>query len=394
MNRRRALAAVGAGVVGTSGCLRLRNEAEAQGEGETQDEADEAAGEEPARVTLSENWTADPSIDFVWTESGTFYFNGYNAATEAVHGSGVQWTNEVSGEKAEANLGADVFTTDGRHVVFGYIPDDNKDLGGHFHAYDTVTGEQLWSFGAPSDGKHNFAMGATMVDTTAIVAACHFGNERDQEPLVWGLDVETGEEVWRTGRETLPTSFIHHIGSYDGDVYVTMLSGGTQILDSGTGSLLDTRDSWSVLRSWGEACGQLRGDTFFAATRDEISAHPVGETGLEWSNADVGTASTAPAVDNSLVVVGTSSGGIHAFERASGEKRWESSIDGTVGSVETSGLRVWVADRETGLTAYDRDTGTTVHRSTQPINGSDIAVIDDVILFGGDGARAYSIEQV
>ena len=97
-------------------------------------------------------------------------------------------------------------------------------------------------------------------------------------------------------------------------------------------------------------------------------------------------------IDNSLVVVGTQAGTVYAFERQSGEMRWEASITNAVAAIETTGAHVWVGDTDIGLTAYDRADGSLVHRSTKPVNGDDIAVADGVLLLGGDTATAYTID--
>ena len=101
---------------------------------------------------------------------------------------------------------------------------------------------------------------------------------------------------------------------------------------------------------------------------------------------------TTPVIDNSLVVVGTQAGTVYAFERQSGETRWEASITNAVAAIETTGAHVWVGDTDIGLTAYDRADGSLVHRSTKPVNGDDIAVADGVLLLGGDTATAYTID--
>ncbi len=392
---------IGVGSVGVGGCLRLQGEdEEPTADGETSDtgvnDENRDGGEDGAgEATLVENWTAEPGIEYIWTDGGTFYFNGYNAAAEAAHGSGLQWADDVSYDGATDNLAADAFGTDGRYVVFGYIPDPDgyETIGGHFHAYDAVSEEKVWTFGAPSDGKHNFAIGATVVDDVAVVATTDYGPRSEQEPLVAGIDLATGEELWRTDRSTLPRSYVQYLGSFGGSVYVGMRSEGAYVLDPDTGSLRAVREDWDVMKIYGESCGQIHGQTFFAASRrNGIGAYPIGDTGVSWRNGDVGTASTAPAVDNSLVVVGTDSGDVHALDRETGESQWDTNIGTTVGAVTTSALRVWVADRDTGLTAYDRSDGTRVHRSTKPVNRSALAVIDDVLLLGGNGARAYWIE--
>ena len=413
MNRRQLLATVGAGVGlgGTSGCLRLTgegNQATSGGETATATDSqpagttDEGAGAGPASpVTLTESWVGDPGIDFVWTEGGSIYLNDFNGAGRASHGSGVKWEQETTYEGFEDNFGADAFAVDEQYVTLGYRPDpeDSDTLGSHFHTFDEATGEKLWAFGAPADGKHNTAAGATTVDGTVVVAASSYGSASEQEPLVVGLDAESGDEQWRTETPTLPAGFVTYVGEYAGEVYVGMGYEGVRVLDPETGSLTRVEESWRVGRSFAASRGRIHGDTLFGVRRSgpedgsSLNAYPLGTNGREWSVTFDGAVTAGPVVDNSLVTIGTEAGRVHVFDRSTGESVWDVRIDGSVGAIDMSALRVWVADEETGLTAYDRSDGTRLHRSTKPINGSDIAVSDKVLVLGKNGIRGYYINE-
>lgn len=380
----------------SAGCLRLQDGAETQEPAENGSDTDGRIGggnsEHAGDAVLSEHWRADSGIDRIWQDGETFYFNGYNSASKALHGSGVQWEAAVEHDGVVDNLGADAFATDGQRTVFGYTPDpgDNDVSTGHFQAFDDATGERVWQSGAPLDGRYDYAAGAAIVDGVAVLAASGHGDQSEQEPAVWGLDAGTGEELWWIDGGTFSGTFLTYVDSYGGEVYVSTTASGTWVLDPESGSVTDTHGSWNVSRPFDHASGRIHGETLFAASGG-LSAHPIGDGGPEWSNDDIEEITTTPAIDTTLVVVGTMSGAVHAFERESGEKRWEATVPGTVWSVATSALRVWVADRETGLRAYAREDGTVLHQSTQPIERSDIAVIDDVILFGGNEAQAHHI---
>ena len=410
MNRRQLLATVGvgAGLGGTSGCLRLTGAgngttsapgtATATDRRSTEATTDGAAG----AVTLTENWVGDPGVDFVWTAGGSIYFNDFNGAGRASHGSGVKWERDVTYEGFEDNFGADAFAVDGQYLTLGYRPDPEVDdtLGSHFHTFDEATGEHVWAFGAPADGKHNTAAGVATVDGTVVVAASSYGAAREQDPLVVGLDAESGEERWRTEPPTLPNGFLTYVGAYAGEVCVGMGYEGVRVLDPGTGSLTRVEESWRVGRSFASSRGRIHGDTLFGVGRggpeegSSLAAYPLGTNGREWSEAFDGPVTAGPVVDNSLVTIGTEAGAVFVFDRSTGKRLWDVRIDGSVGAIDTSGLRVWVADEETGLTAYDRTDGTRLHRSTKPINGSDIAVSDDVVILGKQDIRGYYIDEV
>jgi hypothetical protein len=209
--------------------------------------------------------------------------------------------------------------------------------------------------------------------------------------LVYGVDIETGETKWQADESVLPAAYVKYLGSYDGDVCLGTTE-GIQVLASETGEPIATHDSWYIGTSRLESLGEIHGETPFAAVVETLDAHPLGDNGASWSKSDLGRVYTTPVVDNSLIVVGTQEGDVYAFERDSGETRWEASITNSVAAIATTGSHVWVGDTDIGLTAYDRETGSLVHRSTKPVRGDDIAVADDVLLLGGDTATAYTIE--
>ena len=405
MKRRGALALLGAGLTGTGGCLRLVNggdstpaASETSPASETPQDPLTATTSEgtptsdgSGAVTLTEVWTDDNGVDNIWTREGTFYYNDYNYAAEASHGDGVRWSADTTHDGVDENLGADAFAADGRYVIFGYTPDgDHEDAGAHFHAYRRYDGEDAWVVAAPSDGTHNQAVGATVVDGLAVLAVSDYGPGDERDPLVYGVDVETGEVRWQVDESVLPPSYIRYLDSYDGDVYVG-LPDTVQVLAADTGDPIEAH-SWLAGTSRLESLARIHGETLFTAWPGGFDAHPVGDNGVSWSKTDFDRVYTTPVIDNSLVVVGTQAGTVYAFERQSGETRWEASITNAVAAIETTGSHVWVGDTDIGLTAYDRADGSLVHRSTKPVNGDDIAVADDVLLLGGDTATAYTID--
>lgn len=409
MDRRQMLATLGVGVGVLSGCLRLTGEGNetTSGSGTTTATENQPTGtsgggsSSGTPVTLTENWVGDPGVDFVWTEGGSIYFNDFNGAGRASHGSGVKWEQDATYEGFENNFGADAFAVDDQYVTFGYRPDPEVDdtLGSRFHTFDEATGEKAWAFAAPADGKHNTVAGAATVDGTVVVAASSYGAAREQEPLVVGLDAESGEEQWRTETPTLPAGFVTYVGEYAGAVYVGMGYNGVRVLDPETGSLTRVEESWRVGRSYASSRGRIHGDTLFGVRRSgpedgpSLAAYPLGTNGRDWSETFEETVTAGPVVDNSLVTIGTDAGMIYAFDRSNGGRLWNEQIDGPVGAIETSALHVWVADEETGLTAYDRTDGTLLHRSTKPINGSDITVSDKVLVLGKNEIRGYYISE-
>ncbi|MFB6123997.1 MAG: PQQ-binding-like beta-propeller repeat protein [Haloferacaceae archaeon] len=393
--RRELLASLG--VVGAAGCLRLQDAAASTTTSDGTDGAStpestgartttaDATGDDAERVTLSERWAADFGVRYVRTDEGHFFFNGLNRAAEAVPGDGILWSENVSYDGSTVNLGADAIAKRGDTALYGFFSERGsvEKPGAHFVAYEDVTGEKRWSFTVPAaeaDGFTVLPRGVALLDDVAVVGV---DPPRGRFSRVYGVDAETGDQRWR--RELRGS--LHDVGAYDGRAYLNAQT-GVSVVDPATGETTERH------RSWRSSPSEIHGDALFgsASADSKVHAYPLADGGVEWSTPEVADA-TALVVDNSLVVVGTESGDVHAFERATGERRWQTAIDGTAWQIALSARHAWVADRETGLTAYDRGGGRTVHQSTQPLGRSDVGVVSETLLFGMDTARAYRIES-
>lgn len=394
MRRRSLLATLGA--VATGGCLRLQSGADGATAtptpgSTTERDAPESVGPESSttdtpppearRYTLAERWTADSGVGYILTQDGHFYFNDFNLAGEAVPGDGVLWSHRVEFEGSTANLGADAIARGDGVVVYGFFsePQSVDVPGAQFAAYEDVSGEERWTATIPAAEESaytNLPKGVTVVDRVAVVGL----NVPQRGRLrAYGLDIRTGERLWELDER----GGLNGLAAHDGDVYLNAF-GGTLVLDPSTGEVTDRRQSWRGANS----C--IQGNSLFAGS-DGVRAYPLADGGVEWSTTGIAEVNSLVA-DNSLVVAGTETGGVYAVERATGETRWEATTDGTVWQLALSTQHVWVANRETGLTAYDRRDGSNVHRSTQPIGRADIAVVSGTILLGNDTARLYDIE--
>lgn len=383
--RRQMLVLGGLSTFGLSGCLRLQEATDPNEETQT---GSTGGGD----VSLTESWSAPIGAAHIWVDQGNYYWNSWGESVgHALRDVGLEWSDEVSHPDVENARPTPAFAKEGQYILFGFSP-KNREKGGHFHAYNR-SGEELWTSQAPSYGKHNYPIDATISGDIAVVGTKQKGSQLDgeQDPLVWGIDIDTGEELWAKSRDDHEMLTLGYVGSHDGDVYIGW-GGGTKVLDKTDGTVIDSKDSWTIdYAAGGGSTGNIHGKTLFACASQGVHAYPIGKNGLDWSYSDIGWSDAPLAVDNSLVVVAADEGDIYALERESGEEKWTTSITGAVRTIDTSASHVWVADGETGLIAYDRSTGEIVHRSTKPLDGNDIAVTTDSLVIGGDTATGYSI---
>ncbi|WP_423750875.1 PQQ-binding-like beta-propeller repeat protein [Salinirarus marinus] len=413
MQRRALLATLG--LLGTGGCLRLQQadvsgtgtpgetggSAQPSGSDTASNAGDASAGTSSAGtasdgtgtdergVTLTEAWTADEGAEHVWTDASTFFFSTYAEAGAASVADGLRWDADATSGEVDGSS-VETFALDDERAVFGFSPDSNGDAGAYFCAFDRASGERLWTLDAPADGAHHAAEGAALVDGTAVVAASDYGSQSDQDPLVYGVDAATGEELWRTGTPDVPAGFVSNVVAHGGAVFVVFGSQGARVLDPSTGSVTATYDSmWTEM--W---TGYAHGGTLYAAWDGEALAYSLDDGSEKWSaSSGGGRGRIPPAVDDGLVVFGTKTSFVTAFDAESGEQRWQKRTADPVYGVALSDGYAWAIDEGGVLTGFARDDGTKVHESTQGDADSDVAAADGVLLVGGETANAYRVED-
>ncbi|MFB6123935.1 MAG: PQQ-binding-like beta-propeller repeat protein [Haloferacaceae archaeon] len=417
MQRRALLATLG--LLGTGGCLRLQ-QAEASGAGtpggtgettpgettqstggDTSSNAGDATtgtstgtasdgtGTDERSVTLAEAWTADAGAEHVWADASAFFFSSYAAAGAASVADGLRWSVDATSGEVDGSA-VETFALDDERALFGFSPDSDGDAGAYFCAFDRASGENLWTLDAPADGAHHAAEGAALVDGTAVVAAADYGSQSDQTPIVYGVDAATGEELWRTGTPDVPAGFVSNVVAHDGAVVVVFGSQGGRVLDPSTGSVTATYDSmWT--RMW---TGYAHGGTLYAAWDGAARAYSLDDGTEKWSaSGGGGRGRIPPAADGDLVVFGTKTSFVTAFDAESGERRWQQRTADPVYGVALSDGYAWAIDEGGTLTGFARDDGTNVHESAQGDADSDVAATDGVLLVGGETANAYRVED-
>lgn len=405
MRRRRLLLALG-GTGLSGGCLRLQQEeAEAStAQGTTATEStDIADSTEPAtesssgaeNVQLTEPTFFNQDVNYVWSEGLTYYFNGFNGAGATGPSGDLNWSGSKTIENGGAHLGADRFAKTDVFGVFGFTADPNaegelSEQGAHFYAHNIATGQEQWTFTAPSDGNHRHASGAAIVEGTAVLGASDWGDPDQQSPVVYGVNLALGEQQWKTTTPDLPRGYISGIVGYDGEIHLFLDSEGTYILDPADGTVLDQRESLRVNAQVGRPT--VRGGSVYTRSGNKLTAYQLENGTPQWEATELGRLESPPAVDNTLVVAGTRDGTIVAVERTSGEQRWQRSIEGFVYALSLTASHVWVADAQSSLFGLSREDGSTLFRGTYEIANSDIATLSESIMIGGESS-VYRLEN-
>lgn len=385
-------------LAGTGGCLRLQGSSQGAtttGDGEPatsepRDSAEETAtddSETESGITLSERWTDELVLETVLSVNQGFFVQGDEMVAKALP-SGMEWTYETPGPNG--NHATEAFAHNDGRAVFGISPDEGEsedpDSAAYFLAFNSATGERLWTYEMPKNGLYEYARGAAIVDDVAVLGGHLYGSAPDLDPLVVGVDVETGEQVWETHLSDVGARYLSGMAVYDGSVCVEMAYHGVAVLDPATGSVDRTVDS---VRNSIDG-GTVSVGTFFGDDDEEAAAYSLDDGSRQWSQPIDDRTWTQPAVDNTVAVFGTGAGSVYVFERASGEVRWEKPVNGTVNALTLTASHVWVADQNDGLTAFSRSDGTVRLRATEAVE--DMAAHGDSLLVGDDATTLYTIE--
>jgi outer membrane protein assembly factor BamB len=267
-------------------------------------------------------------------------------------------------------------------VYVGADPTDEVDTGSRLYAVDPSSGAERWTYEEPADGRHDEIRAVTAADGVVIYASQSSGSGDEQEPIVRGLDAESGEERWRI---RLSESFVNGIAA-----------GGDRLFVQQTFRLLvyqlSTRDRLEERRySAGFSQFTAAGDTLFVPGETMRALRlPAGDEG--WSTPTDREVNTGVGVGGTGVFVGTEAGYVLGYDRETGDELWENRVAGVVGHppIVADGL-VWIATERGDLIAFTETDGDVVYKD-EVASGFEFAV-QDGILKDDERDTAYEIRR-
>jgi len=340
---------------------------------DSSDNSSSTAGE----VELSLEESFEVSTSHAWFDGVNVFVSG-GSDVAALNPDDIRWQKITDGP-----TGGRAFASKAGTAVFGFNPPDHSapDAAAQFRAYNSADGTDLWQYKAPEDGVHNFPRGAAITGGVAAVGSNRYGSGFDYDPLVTGIDIDSGDVLWETYFGSTGARYLSGMWVYDGLVCVGLSSNGVALLDPSTG---DVESELSALRTLTSG-GTVGGEQFFAAAGSELTAYELADGTSNWTGSIEGRSFIEPMVDSTLVVVGTGSGNVYAFDRTTGGLGWDGSVNGQINAITASTDHIWVATNSGGLTGFDRAEGTVVHRSARDIKA--MVYADDRLWFGADEAH-------
>lgn len=378
---------VGAGVAAAAGCLRLTDSSDSgsgsgsgsgpgdagSGSGEDQSEPSTATGSsEPVGdfdVTLGPMWSMATSQ--VTTADGDFFVQpGFEGLARVQPDGETVFETGLTTDQRFLSLGTgyrEALDTDGSSVYVGARASDGG--GARLHALDADTGEQRWTHDEPADGRHDTIRAVTATGDLVIAASQSDGSGDEQEPIVRGLDAETGTERWQIRPEE---GFVQETIIYEDQLLVA------QTFDLRTYSL-DTQAERATRSLWiGFAAPVRRGDVLFAPG-ETVRAVDLDSGEDLWATETGREINATPGVGDSGVFVGSQGGFVLGYDRDTGEQLWESRVPGVVDHpVLVEDGVVWVATERGDLSAFAEETGELVYEG-QVASDFGFAIADGVL---------------
>ncbi len=225
-------------------------------------------------------------------------------------------------------------------------------------AMDASTGDTLWTFPRdPEEGNRGLfyatpaVSGAGQVFFASELTTGGFISQR--ENIVWALDVETGNELWRfdgadgmyvEGGALGDDLFV--IGNGDGNVYA---------LDRESGSLEWTFETGHQV--W--ATPLIVSDVVYVGSMDRnLYALDLSTGEVIWTFETEGAFGGTPALSDSTLYIGAFDDSLYAIDAETGRERWHfQGEDWFWGSPVVAADRVYAVDVKGRVYAFDAESG-------------------------------------
>ena len=377
----------GAGVVATAGCLRLTDDStetptDAQGgtdaggaattdsTGSTDAPGESTTAGSASEVDLVPAWSGAGSA--VAAADGDFFVRPRLTRLSRVRTDG---TTVFDADIADGYLASisptfrNALHADETGVYVGADARDEVDTGGRVYALDPESGDERWMYEEPGDGLHDSIRAVTVDDGTVIYASQSSGSGDDQEPIVRGVDAETGDERWRI---RLPEGFVNGIVAHGDRLFVAQTF-EFYIYRRSTQEQLETRRL-----SMGFSRPVRRDDMLFVPG-ETVRALTLPDAEERWAVETGREVNTSPGVGETGVFVGTESGFVLGYDRETGDQLWEARVPGVVEHppIVEDGL-VWIATERGDLLALTASAGELVYEEVIA-SGFEFTILDGIL---------------
>ena len=363
-------------IFGVSGCLRLQSNADSESNTDSVINS----------IELSTGWEQNVSGSITGT-GDHFYVSTFGEEQELVkidlNGDTVFETSGLTDSDTYFNFysESDPLVVDDTGTYIGVNGTSSGTEGARLIRLDSQTGEQIWSH----EEENNFK---TVIAPVQLEDLLIYGatNESDIS-AVRALNIDSGDIVWQfdnfRGR-------VFQLIESDGELWIQTAQSVTR-LDIGTQSAIE---EISQINPEYNLQASKSGPNVFIPS-DPLTTLEFESGEILWSREGSINLSTNPAVGDRAVFYCTTSGYVRAYEKTSGDRLWETRVDGAVGNpISLDQNSLWVGTSRGFLLAFDAATGDALYKN-QIVTGRDanfsFAVLGDM-LFDSHRTTAYRIQ--
>ncbi|WP_256411416.1 PQQ-binding-like beta-propeller repeat protein [Halorubrum rubrum] len=389
------IAVCGAGVV--SGCLRVgetaaddgseptdepeESENEAAGNGSESADDDSVEGSEPSSdesdeitsLDLTPAWDLDLRFRDVFAADSTFVGRFRLDTLVRLDPDGtVSWNTDDLSDAYGIQL--DPTGTVYEEAIYAGTSGQAGDAdNARLYAFDPNSGDVQWTDETATNGTRDLIDHYTRIDDCVVYGGQSGGTDNEQDSVVRALDAETGDELWD---DELGTRFVVGLEGYDGRAFV----GTTDeiiVYDAETGT-----EEGTIELTLGFSGVTYADETLYAYERvnETVTAVDANDYETLWQTESM-TEPLGPSIGDTRFYVGDPAGFVRAYDRSTGERHWESPIDGSVATAPIpDGDRVWAGSDRGEVIAFAADTGDLLYKDRFDDEEVAFGVIDDVLL--------------
>lgn len=387
MDRRSFCAATGLAL--SAGCLQLQEAGDGDG-GDTDTDGSALAPAAPAdpvsSVSLAEAFTLEDRLRATFTHEGSFWgFVDQRLQSVGPDGS-LEWESESTGDGVQlvpstilsaSDIGGSCVAFDDGRVFAGAIvtADDQPgdDERGALYAIDRESGAIEWT--DVVERKPELVRPAHVVTAgDAAITAIDVGTGGDDEPWVLrALETESGDVRWE---EPVADASVQYVTAHEDALYVST-DAGLRVLDPETGERTGRVDVDA--RAPHTRPGP---DVLFCATMDGLVRVDLTAVAVDWVEDRDRSIGSLTADDVSVYGI-DQAGYVTAFDRATGDQRWQTRLpveNVHSGGFVSSGTVLWAAGNDGGLYGLAAADGELLHDEPHDDFGFQVGVVDDVLL--------------
>lgn len=268
--------------------------------------------------------------------------------------------------------------------------------GENLYAFDTESGDVKWRFKTESSAPYSSYGGRVGSSPYVADGMVVFGS---WDGYVYAVDTESGNEVWRFDASSMVRSspIINddtvYIGDWAGKMNALSLEDGTKLWSYETG-----RDHIYSTPCFGEDClyfGAMDSNPRGGPEGGELHAVDADSGERLWEFTENGGVGSSPSLHEGTLYFGSFDNNVYAVDSESGEEIWSFETgDRIASSPAVDGERVYIGSWDNSLYALDLDDGSLSwsYSTDDRLYASNVTATEDAVYFGSHDGYLRAVE--